>query len=29
MFDEALEVRDYLPRGFFEMPQKLESYKKV
>lgn len=30
MFDEALEIRDYLPRGFFEMPQKLKrtnSYK--
>lgn len=30
MFDEALEVRNYLPRGFFEMPQKLKranSYK--
>lgn len=24
MFDEALKVRDYLPRGFFEMPQKLK-----
>ena len=23
-FDEALKVRDYLPRGFFEMPQKLK-----
>lgn len=24
MFDEALKVRDYLPRGFFEIPQKLK-----
>lgn len=23
-FDEALKVRDYLPRGFFEIPQKLK-----
>lgn len=27
MFDEALEVRNYLPRGFFEMPKKLSHTK--